>query len=197
MRSLIKIILFLFLFSGCSNQLAVPTTTMTIPAPSSTPYPTKTPIPMPTLTASATPIPEGTRIDVDTTKEGWISEFPGLDKYVQVGVDGVGTISFDNGVTSYGYDSKNTIFKFAAKDYIRVAGWEFKKNADGNFEYVDAIRIRAPRPNADGTVEDPANVLPHFNKEDNDLMNLFISETFPADQCRFSFTFSLLTVINI
>lgn len=126
-------------------------------------------------------LPEGTRIDVDTTKEGWINEFPGLEKYVQVGVDGVGTMSFDGGATTFGYDSKNTIFKFAAKDNIWVAGWEFKKNVDGNFEYVDAVRIRAPRPNSDGTVEDPANVLPHFNKEDNDLMNKFISETADPD----------------
>jgi hypothetical protein len=139
-------------------------------------------------------LPEWTRVEVDTTKEGWGNEFKGLEKYVKVDAEGKTTLSFADTVlldidgnpikletTDFSYNPEGTVIKFAQEDRIWVGAWEFTKDENGEYKLKDVVRIRAPRPDTKGVVEDPATVVPHLNKEDMKLMDLFIAQTANID----------------
>jgi hypothetical protein len=187
MRSIFTITMILFLLTACgaAAPTAKPTAARTATIPPTFCSPTETSTP----TATATQLPEGTRIAVDTSKENWVEEFLGLEKYVKVDVEGKTTLSFAGEVlldvdgkpieldkTEFYYTPEDTVFTFAQQDRIWVGAWEFVKDEKGEYKLKDVLRILAPRPDANGNIADPALVLPHINKEDNDLMNLFISQ---------------------
>lgn len=116
-------------------------------------------------------LPAGTMIHVEASE---IAE--AAADFMKLDADGNGTISID-GSEPISYHSKDTIFKVAGEpDKVIIAGWEYKM-VGGKLEYIGPREVLAPRPDSEGNVANPAEVLPHFNIEDVDLINEFRSQT--------------------
>jgi hypothetical protein len=163
---LTALVLLVFALSACAPALPAPTPTATLVPPTLTPIPEKTPTP------TETPLADGTLIPVDTTKEGWISEFPGLEEAVKVDAEGNGTLTLEG--RDFGYHSKDTIFKIAGEDKIVVGIFEFAPDENGEYHHAGERQVFAP----DGQVDpDTLGMYPSIHEEDIDLLNFFRSKT--------------------